>query len=50
MKPVEPRIHISVQDLPHGQVGVEWDVRACGSFSLDQGRWARLRPGEEVPQ
>ena len=50
VKPVDPQIHISVMDLPDAQVGVEWDVRACGSFELDAGRWLRLRPGEELPR
>jgi len=47
--PVQPRIHVQVRDLPDGAVGVEWDVRACGSFEADPGRWRRLRPGEAVP-
>lgn len=47
--PQEPRIHVQVLDLVHGQVGVEWDVRACGSFELDRGRWQRLRPDQVVP-
>lgn len=50
LKPVDPRIHISVMDLPDAQVGVEWDVRACGSFERDAGRWLRLRPGQELPR
>jgi hypothetical protein len=47
--PVQPRIHVQVRDLPDGAVGVEWDVRACGSFEADPGRWRRLRPGQAVP-
>lgn len=47
--PREPRIHVQVRDLPGGQVGVEWDVRACASFRADAGRWQRLRPGQAVP-
>jgi hypothetical protein len=39
-----------VRDLPGGQVGVEWDVRACSDFLADQGRWQRLRPQEAVPR
>ena len=45
----EPRIHVSVMDLNQGEYGIEWDVRACGSFLEDHGRWMRLRPGEEIP-
>ena len=47
--PDAPRIHVQVLDLPEGGVGVEWDVRACASFSADPGRWQRLRPGEPIP-
>lgn len=48
--PQEPRIHVQVQDLGDSQVGVEWDVRACGSFERDQGRWQRLCPGLALPR
>ena len=50
LKPLAPRIFISVLDLPDGDFGVEWDVRACGSFLEDHGRWQRLRPGLEIPK
>lgn len=48
-RPQAPRIHVQVRDLPAGQVGVEWDVRACPDFLADPGRWQRLRPQEAVP-
>jgi len=48
-RPEQPRIHVQVRDLPGGQVGVEWDVRACASFAPDPGRWQRLCPGLAVP-
>ena len=48
--PQEPRIHVQVQDLPQGGVGVEWDVRACASFQRDAGRWQRLCPGTALPR
>lgn len=47
--PHQPRIHVQVVDLPAGGVGVEWDVRGCGSFQADPGRWQRLRPNAAVP-
>tara|TARA_Y100001968_G_C19331266_1_gene704439 strand:+ start:977 stop:1228 length:252 start_codon:yes stop_codon:yes gene_type:complete len=50
LKPSDPRIHISVMDLPNGDAGIEWDVRACSSFVEDQGRWLRLCPGEQLPR
>jgi hypothetical protein len=49
LRPRSPRIHVQVLDLPAGQVGVEWDVRACDDFRSDPGRWARLRPGAPLP-
>ena len=48
-EPREPRIHISL--VPVGETwGSEWDVRACGSFRPDPGRWRRLRPAEPLPR
>ena len=44
-----PKIHISVMDIEKSTTGIEWDVRACGSYLEDNGRWQRLRPGEELP-
>ena len=49
LEPNKPRIHIAVIDLPEGQAGIEWDVRACESFVAEPGRWRRLRPGEPQP-
>jgi hypothetical protein len=48
--PDQPRIHIQVQDLPQGGVGVEWDVRSCSSFQYEPGRWLALRPGAALPR
>jgi hypothetical protein len=28
---------------------MEWDVVGCDSFKEEQGKWAKLRPGELVP-
>jgi len=36
--------------MPDSKAGIEWDVRGCDSFKLDQGKWSRLRPGEEIPK
>ena len=44
-----PKIHVNVMTLPDGEIGIEWDVRGCGSFIEDKGRWQRLRPGEKLP-
>jgi hypothetical protein len=48
-QPERPRVHVQIRDLPGGEVGIEWDVRACDSFTPDPGRWKRLRPDEPVP-
>jgi hypothetical protein len=42
-------IHVQVRPLPEGQVGTEWDVRACSDFRADPGRWRRLRPDAPLP-
>lgn len=47
--PQQPTIHVQVMDLGAEAVGVEWDVRSCGSFQAEPGRWQRLRPGQAVP-
>ena len=48
-QPKDPRIFISVFGMPNAESGVEWDVRSCDSFLEDQGRWQRLRPGQDLP-
>ena len=45
-----PNIHINIFDMPKSEIGIEWDVRGCDSFLPDQGKWSRLRPGEEIPK
>ena len=44
-----PKIHINILEMPNHEIGIEWDVRSCESFQNDQGKWSRLRPGEEIP-
>ena len=46
--PLNPQIHICVQEVENSW-GVEWDVRGCGSFQAESGRWRRLRPGQAQP-
>ncbi len=45
----EPRIHVILKTLPNNEISIEWDVRACESFKEDNGKWLRLRPGQELP-
>jgi hypothetical protein len=48
-RPERPQVHVQIRQLPDGEVGIEWDVRACKSFAADPGHWQRLRPNEAVP-
>ena len=47
---INTKIHINILDMPNSEIGIEWDVRGCDSFQPDQGKWSRLRPGEEIPK
>ena len=47
---INPKIHINISNIQNNGIGIEWDVRACDSFEQDQGKWSRLRPGEEIPK
>lgn len=43
-----PEINVNIR--PDGDViEMEWDVVGCASFSEEQGKWAKLRPGELIP-
>jgi hypothetical protein len=46
--PIEPTIHVNIRTVGE-EIQMEWDVVGCASFTADQGRWARLRPGELIP-
>ena len=48
-EPKEPIIHVNLIDKEQISTEIEWDVQACKSFCLDNGRWLRLRPNEPVP-
>ncbi len=50
LEPKDPLIHVSVNGLDTGEAAIEWDVRACGSFFEDYGRWLSLCPGQELPR
>jgi Hypothetical chloroplast protein Ycf34 len=43
-----PTINVNIRttDL---QIQMEWDVVGCLSFKTEQGKWAKLRPGELIP-
>ncbi len=43
-----PEINVNIR--PDGEViEMEWDVVGCASFTQEQGKWAKLRPGELIP-
>jgi hypothetical protein len=44
----EPSINVNIRPQAD-YVEMEWDVVGCLSFKQDQGKWARLRPGELIP-
>ncbi|MDJ1182404.1 Ycf34 family protein [Roseofilum casamattae] len=43
-----PEINVNIRDRG-SEIEMEWDVVGCESFKQEQGKWARLRPGELVP-
>ena len=47
---INPKIHVNISDMQTNGVQIEWDVRECDSFKYDQGKWSRIRPGEEIPR
>ncbi len=47
--PKDPIIHINLIDTEQRSTEIEWDVQSCKSFSLDNGRWLRLRPNQKIP-
>ncbi len=46
--PQEPSINVNIRTHDDG-VEMEWDVVGCLSFRQEQGKWAKLRPGELIP-
>jgi hypothetical protein len=43
-----PEINVNISSHSDS-IEMEWDVVGCESFLQDQGKWARLRPGELIP-
>lgn len=46
--PVEPTINVNIRTQGE-EIQMEWDVVGCESFKQEQGKWAKLRPGELIP-
>ncbi|MDJ1170527.1 Ycf34 family protein [Roseofilum sp. BLCC_M154] len=45
---INPEINVNIRHRDH-EIEMEWDVVGCESFKREQGKWARLRPGELIP-
>ncbi|MBD1917554.1 MULTISPECIES: Ycf34 family protein [Cyanophyceae] len=45
---VNPTVNANIRMLDD-EVEQEFDVVGCDSFVAEQGKWAKLRPGELVP-
>ena len=48
-KPINPYIHVSIIKDLNGDSKIDWDVQSCSSFSEESGKWAKCRPGLELP-
>ncbi len=46
--PTEPEINVNIR-TNEDEIQMEWDVVGCASFTREQGKWSKLRPGELVP-
>ncbi len=49
-EPKNPYIHVSIVNDSNGNYKTDWDVQSCSSFSEENGKWAKLRPGLKLPQ
>ncbi|MBA2748750.1 MAG: Ycf34 family protein [Tatlockia sp.] len=47
-EPNEPSINVNIRTTDE-EIQMEWDVVGCLSFKQENGKWAKLRPGELVP-
>jgi len=48
-EPTEPTINVNIRTPNDQDIEIEWDVVGCLSFTAENGKWAKLRPGELVP-
>jgi len=44
----EPSINVNIR-TQQDYIEMEWDVVGCLSFLRENGKWAKLRPGEAIP-
>lgn len=47
-EPDEPTINVNIRPQ-QDHIEMEWDVVGCQSFRKEDGKWAKLRPGEAIP-
>lgn len=47
-EPQSPSINVNIR-TDDQVIEMEWDVVGCHSFTAEMGKWARLRPGELIP-
>jgi len=47
-EPLEPTINVNIRPQ-QDHIEMEWDVVGCESFLKEDGKWAKLRPGEAIP-
>ncbi|MGL4500893.1 MAG: Ycf34 family protein [Planktothrix sp.] len=45
----EPTINVNIRTPNNQDIEIEWDVVGCLSFTAENGKWAKLRPGELIP-
>jgi len=45
---INPEINVNIRHQGN-EIEMEWDVVGCESFKREQGKWAKLRPGELIP-
>ena len=44
----QPTINVNIRTRTD-YIEMEWDVVGCDSFTIETGKWARLRPGQPLP-
>jgi hypothetical protein len=44
----QPTINVNIRTQTD-HIEMEWDVVGCDSFTVETGKWAKLRPGQPLP-
>ena len=48
-KAKKPLIHVSIVKDVNDQYTTDWDVQSCASFTEENGKWSKCKPGQEIP-